>query len=217
MNIVLASASPRRRELLALGGHDYRVAAAEVNERPRIGEPAREYVRRVAQSKARRIAARANPAELVIAADTTVVLEGRILGKPRDRDEARLMLQDLRARSHEVITSLAISRGGTDEITTDQARTQVPMRAYAQAEIEAYIDSGDPFDKAGGYAIQHAGFNPVQGLAGCYANVVGLPLCHLKRSLGKLGLALDEDLPVKCQQHFDYECPVYERVLKGEL
>ena len=216
-SILLASASPRRRKLLALGGQPYRSMAADVDERPHNGEPAGEYTRRVAESKARRIAEQAEPGELVIAADTTVVLDGRILGKPQDHEEAVQMLEELRDRSHEVITSLAIMEAGSDAITRDQSHTQVPMRAYDEAEMKAYIDSGDPFDKAGGYAIQHDGFNPVEELAGCYANVVGLPLCHLKRSLEKLGLTLDEDLPDKCQQNFEYECPVYERVLKGEL
>lgn len=215
--LVLASASPRRRELLALGGRAYRVTAAEVDERPLEGESPGAYARRVAQSKASRIAENAAPGELVIAADTTVVLDGRILGKPHDGEDALQMLHELRGRSHEVITCLAITHDGSEEMTTDEARTLVPMRMYSEDEMEAYIASGDPFDKAGGYAIQHDGFNPVEGLAGCYANVVGLPLCHLKRSLEALGLALDEDLPAKCQQHFDYECPVYERVLKGEL
>lgn len=215
--ILLASASPRRRELLALGGHPYSLAAAEVDERPRPGEAPAAYVQRVAGSKAQRCAEGAAPDELVIAADTTVSLEGRILGKPRDRAEARAMLSDLRGRRHEVITSLAILEGGSGDMMVDQAHTQVPMREYTPEEVEAYIASGDPFDKAGGYAIQHSGFHPVVGLEGCYANVVGLPLCHLKRSLDKLGVALDDQLPYKCQEYFDYVCPVYERVLKGEL
>jgi septum formation protein len=215
--IVLASASPRRRELLALGGRSYSVASADVDERPQPGEAAGAYARRVAVSKARRCAEKAAPDALVIAADTTVALKGRILGKPLDRDEARRMLSDLRGRRHEVITSLAIVESGSGDMMVDQAHTQVPMREYDPAEVDAYIESGDPFDKAGGYAIQHAGFHPVNELDGCYANVVGLPLCHLKRSLDKLGVALDDQLPERCQQHFDYKCPVFERVLEGEL
>ena len=90
------------------------------------------------------------------------------------------------------------------------------MRDYGDAEMEAYIATGDPFDKAGGYAIQHGGFNPVAALRGCYANVVGLPLCHVTRSLRQLGVEPPADVPTACQKHLEYECPVYTAILGGQ-
>jgi predicted house-cleaning NTP pyrophosphatase (Maf/HAM1 superfamily) len=127
------------------------------------------------------------------------------------------MLDALRGKTHEVITSLAVIRTHDGLELSDLAVTDVPMRDYTQEEIRDYIASGDPLDKAGGYAIQHDGFHPVTNLQGCYANVVGLPLCHVVRTLEKFDINLLTDVPKKCQQHFDYKCRVYERVLKGEL
>jgi MAF protein len=155
--------------------------------------------------------------EIVIAADTTVIHDGEILGKPGDADKAAEMLDTLRGNTHEVITSLAIIRTHDGLELSDQAVTEVPMREYSQEEVHNYIASGDPLDKAGSYAIQHEGFHPVTNMQGCYANVVGLPLCHVVRTLEKFDISLLEDVPEKCQRHFDYDCKVYEHILKGEL
>jgi len=210
--ILLASNSPRRKQLLALAGWPYRIQPADVEETPLPGEPAEVYVLRLAESKARAAAGSAEDG-LVLAADTTVVDAGAILGKPNDADQARAMLWQLRGRTHQVLTALAVLQSHTDRLLTDVCATDVPMRAYTEAEIEAYVASGDPLDKAGAYAIQHAGFHPVESLAGCYANVVGLPLCHLVRTLRKLGLPPRADLPQACQAALGYQCPVYEQIL----
>ena len=210
--ILLASNSPRRKQLLALTGWPYRIQPADVDETPLPGEPAEAYVLRLAESKARAAAGSAEDG-LVLAADTTVVDAGAILGKPNDADQARAMLRQLRGRSHQVLTALAVLQSRTDRLLTDVCVTDVPMRAYTETEIEAYVASGDPLDKAGAYAIQHAGFHPVESLAGCYANVVGLPLCHLARTLRKLGLQPRADLPQACQAALGYQCPVYEQIL----
>ena len=210
--ILLASNSPRRKQLLALAGWPYRIQPADVDETPLPGEPAEAYVLRLAESKARAAAGSAEDG-LVLAADTTVVDAGAILGKPNDADQARAMLWQLRGHTHQVLTALAVLQSHTDRLLTDVCATDVPMRAYTEAEIEAYVASGDPLDKAGAYAIQHAGFHPVESLAGCYANVVGLPLCHLVRTLRKLGLLPRADLPQACQAALGYQCPIYEQIL----
>lgn len=215
--IVLASTSPRRKELLELIGLPFRVGAIEIDETPMEAEDARTYVTRVAESKARAAAKQMRNSELVIAADTTVAYAGKIIGKPADAEEAAEMLAALRSKTHEVITSVSIIRTRDSLEMNDLAVTDVPMRDYTEEEVREYVDSGDPLDKAGSYAIQHDGFHPVTNLEGCYANVVGLPLCHLVRTLEKFNINPNSDVPEKCQQHFDYNCTVYERVLKGEL
>ncbi len=220
MNLILASASARRCELLALTGLPFRVLPAEVDETRLPGESPAGYVLRLSREKARRAAASIPPGPLVLAADTTVADGDEVLGKPATPEQARQMLRRLRGRSHAVLTGLALldTRGG--RLLTDLSHTEVPMRAYSESEIEAYVASGDPFDKAGGYAIQHNGFRPVAGLAGCYANVMGLPLCHLTRllrSLHSLAAEPPADVPTACQAFTTYRCPVYDRILRREL
>jgi predicted house-cleaning NTP pyrophosphatase (Maf/HAM1 superfamily) len=126
------------------------------------------------------------------------------------------MLRRLRGHSHQVFTALAALRGSDGALVLDYCRTDVPMRNYSDAEMLAYIGSGDPLDKAGAYAIQHAGFKPVESLQGCFANVMGLPLCHLKRTLDKLGMPTPADIASACQASLEYDCPVYRKILKGE-
>ncbi len=152
---------------------------------------------------------------IILSADTTVSLDGEVLGKPSDAAEARSMLTRLRGRSHQVFTAITLIDTMTGRRVTDLAVTDVPMRSYSDEEMEAYIASGDSFDKAGGYAIQHGGFNPVAKMSGCHANVVGLPLCHLTRSLRALGIQPPVDVPAVCQAHLKYECPVYRSILAG--
>lgn len=193
------------------------VLPTNIDETPKQNEPPLDYTLRIAVEKAKSAVTNSSNGELIIAADTTVSLDAQILGKPSDAVEAEQMLGKLRGRTHQVITALAIYQPQDDNILTDQAITDVPMRAYSDVEMQAYIASGDPFDKAGSYAIQNHYFNPVEKLHGCYANVVGLPLCHLARSLQKLGAENNTDVPRNCQLKFDYLCPVYERVLQGEL
>jgi septum formation protein len=217
--LVLASSSPRRKELLALGGWLFNIAPAEIDETPFSEEEPRQYVLRMAESKARTVAARQFADHLVVAADTIVVdsrdKKEQILGKPADAVEAADMLLQLRGHQHFVYTAIAVMQVTDSLLLTDLCATQVPMRNYTDQEIQAYIDTGDPLDKAGAYAIQHAEFNPVQNLRGCYANVVGLPLCHLTRTLMKVGVKPEADIPGSCQAALHYACPVYNQVLCG--
>jgi len=217
MSLVLASNSPRRKHLLALGGWAFRVEPAQVDENPLPGEDALGYVLRLAQSKARTVAERSPLEDIVIAADTTVVDGGQILGKPSNTVEAESMLRRLRGRQHQVFTALAVMRRSDSSLLTDWCVTDVPMRAYSDDEMHAYIATGDPLDKAGAYAIQHPDFKPVTGLQGCFANVMGLPLCHLTRTLEKLGIRTDANLPQACQDELEYKCPVFNLVLRGEI
>jgi predicted house-cleaning NTP pyrophosphatase (Maf/HAM1 superfamily) len=125
------------------------------------------------------------------------------------------MLLQLRGRSHQVYTAIAALRDGN--LLVACCGTDVPMRDYGDAEMWAYIESGDPLDKAGAYAIQHPGFHPVEHLQGCYANVVGLPLCHLVRTLREFDIHLAATVPSDCQTTLGYECPIYEAVLQEKI
>jgi len=223
--LLLASASPRRRELVKLLGLPVEVTSADVDEVPLPGERAAEMAQRLSREKAlaaaRQILLPAHQGasqftfRLILASDTVVSLDGEPLGKPRDAAEARSMLRRLRGRIHQVYTAITLIDLQTDRSIADLAGSDVPMRRYTDAEIEAYIASGDPFDKAGAYAIQHAGFRPVEDFSGCFANVMGLPLCHVTRSLRKPGVEAPNDVPALCQAHLRYDCPVFERILKS--
>jgi septum formation protein len=214
--LVLASNSPRRRELLALGGWEFHVRPADVDENPRPGEAPGSYVLRLAESKAKTCAKTSQTGETIVAADTTVTIDGDLLGKPSNAEEAEAMLRRLRGRSHQVCTGFAVLDMDTETLLTDLCVTDVPMRSYTDEEIRAYVLSGDPLDKAGAYAIQHAGFQPVESISGCYASVMGLPLCHLQRALRKVDIVPATDLPAGCQATLQYECPIFSRVLAGE-
>lgn len=194
-------------------GRTFEVLVSEVDERSLPGEAPLDYVLRLAESKVRTVAARLPYQAIVIAADTAVVDGGEILGKPRDAAEAELMLRRLRGRTHQVYTAVVALRTADDRFLTDWCVTEVSMRQYSEAEMKAYIASGDPLDKAGAYAIQHPGFRPVESLVGCYANVIGLPLCHLTRLLMKLDLKPITNVPWSCQQALEYECTVFEEIL----
>ena len=211
MNLLLASQSPRRRELLALLGLPFETTVTDVDEEPRAGESPAALVTRLSQAKARAAAAHANAA--IVACDTVVALDGEILGKPRDEDEATAMLRRLRGRPHVVYSGIALLETPTGREATMVSETQLAMRAYSDAEIAAYVASGDPLDKAGAYAIQHAGFHPVAELRGCYANVMGLPLCHLTRCLRNLGIEPPHDVPAACQAHTGRHCAVHTIIL----
>jgi len=212
--LILASNSPRRRQLLALSGRAFVARPANLDEQPRPGEAPGAYVLRLAHEKA--LAAAQDGPALVIGSDTTVALDGQILGKPQDAAEARAMLLALRGRAHTVYTGLAVYAPQAGQMRGELCASRVPMRDYSDAEIETYIASGDPLDKAGAYAIQHAEFHPVEGFAGCYASVMGLPLCHLERALRSLGAPAAADVPAACQADLNYRCPVFAAVLRGE-
>jgi MAF protein len=182
---VLASGSPRRRELLASLGVTFSVVRPQVDETQHPDEPPRAYAARLSREKAAAVAAQVAPASLVLAADTIVICDDRVLGKPADVDEATAMLRTLRGRAHTVCTAITLHSAAHDPLT-EVTCTAVHMRAYSDAEIAAYIATGDPFDKAGGYAIQHPEFAPVAQIEGSYSNVVGLPLETLQALLTRV-------------------------------
>jgi septum formation protein len=217
-SILLASASPRRNELLALTGWQCLVRPAAIDESPVDGEDGTSMARRLAETKARAAAQDAGGAAFVLTADT-VVLDGElILGKPADEADARRMLFDLRGRTHRVVTAIALLAADTGEVTVDACETTVPMRTYTDTEMDAYVRSGGAGDKAGAYGIQDNGFRPVamSSFHGCYANVMGLPLCHLVRAMRRLGCEPPADVPEACQRHNAYACDVFVQVLGGE-
>lgn len=230
--LVLASNSPRRRELLALGGWIFNTRPTEVDESQRPGEAPGTYVLRLAESKARTCAASPkirgtmSPTNMgmisahedltILAADTAVVDGKAILGKPKDMAEAVEMLRRLRSRTHQVQTGIAVMRMSDGNLGTDLCVTDVPMRAYSEEEIDTYVATGDPLDKAGAYAIQHPKFHPVKMMSGCYASVMGLPLCHLTRTLRQIDIAPKTDISAECQSSLKYTCPISAAVLRGE-
>lgn len=217
-SILLASASPRRGELLALTGWHAQVRPTAVDESPLDGEDGVSMARRLAETKVGAAAQDAGGASFVLAADTVVLDGARILGKPADDADARRMLSDLRGRTHRVVTAIALRAADTDEIAVDACETAVPMRMYTDAQMDAYVVSGGAGDKAGAYGIQDNGFLPVamSSFHGCYANVMGLPLCHLVRSMRWLGCEPSADVPEACQRHNAYTCDVFVQVLGGE-
>ncbi|MDP2976402.1 MAG: Maf family protein [Anaerolineales bacterium] len=212
--LVLASNSPRRRELLALTGWPFSVMPADVGEDLRPAETPRGYVLRLAQSKARACAKHAGEAAFILAADTTVVNGKDTLGKPKNTAEAIEMLTALRGHSHQVYTGIALLRLKDGRLLTDVCVTDVPMREYSHEEIVAYVATRDPLDKAGAYAIQHPKFQPVEKLSGCYASVMGLPLCHLVRCLQEFEVAPAVDVPGNCQSMLNYTCHIFPRIIE---
>ena len=213
IRLVLASNSPRRKELLTLGGWSFRIQPADINEAILPAESPHEYVLRLAQEKAVVAAVQAGSDEIVLAADTAVVDAGSILGKPRHSQDAIQMLRQLRGHTHQVLTALAVLRVWDGQLESEICTSPVPMRDYSDAEIDSYILSGDPMDKAGAYAIQNRDFRPVVGMSGCFASVMGLPLCHLRRALGRLDQDNLVDIPSRCQSALDYTCNYYTQVL----
>ncbi len=213
--IVLASRSPRRRDLFRLLGLDFAVDSSDADEDIADGLTPAEAVRALSRRKARVVAAR-HPDALVIGADTIVVIDGDILGKPANADEAVAMLRRLRGRAHDVLSGVTLITPTGVEIT-GCAESRVVMRHYTDAEIQAYVDSGDPMDKAGAYAIQNHAFHPVAEIQGCYASVMGMPLCHLARAFWQVGAPLDVDVPALCRAETGYPCAVYAQFWPGRM
>jgi septum formation protein len=177
--LVLASRSPRRAELLAAAGIEFVVRAGDVDETPLDGEAPGDYVLRIAETKAR--AAQAGEDEIVLAADTTVVLGSEIMGKPKDAADAARMLRALSGNRHEVITGICLRRGG--RLVIDIATTAVWFAPLSETEIADYIASGEPMDKAGAYGIQGLASKFIDRIDGSYSNVVGLPVALTYRRL----------------------------------
>lgn len=180
--LILASQSPRRRELLATAGISFTVRAREVEEIRALGEAPDAYARRLARAKAE--AAWEDRDEIVLGADTIVVLDQSVLEKPRDRADARAMLRRLSGREHTVITGICLRHPGGVEV--DSSATRVRFTSLTDAEIDAYAASGEPMDKAGAYAIQGLASKFIERVEGCYFNVIGLPLSQVYRYLKRL-------------------------------
>jgi septum formation protein len=179
LKLVLASRSPRRAELLTAAGFEFTVRAADVDETPRDGEDPFSYVVRLAMEKADAVPV--NDGEIVLAADTTVVLNGQIMGKPSDAADAARMLRALAGQRHEVITAICLRYG--DQVESDNSQAYVWFVPLSEAEIADYVASGEPMDKAGAYAIQGLASKFVDRIEGCYSTVVGLPMSLVYRDL----------------------------------
>jgi septum formation protein len=191
--LVLASASPRRRDLLARLGLPFDVRPVEIDENPGGSRHLQVIAVRIARTKAE--ASRLQDTESqILTADTVVALEGRIFGKPVDAREARTMLRALRGRTHEVVTAVALMPAGKRSPLVRNPLTRVKMRDYSDADIEASLARGDSLDKAGAYAIQDELFRPAESYEGCYCNVVGLPLWSTTELLSKSGTTVEPDL-----------------------
>jgi septum formation protein len=186
MRLILASASPRRVELLRDAGYAFDVEPAHVDESELAAEPPRAYVLRVAALKARTVAAR-HPDDCVLAADTTVVVDGGMLGKPLNDEDARRMLRLLSGRAHEVLTGVVIGRAGRESSAV--VETRVCFRSLTPAEVDWYVASGEPHDKAGAYGVQGLASRFIESVGGSYSNVVGLPVGAVRALLDAAGLA----------------------------
>ena len=183
--LVLASRSPRRSEILRQAGIPFVVWPIDVDETPLPGEAARDYVTRIAREKARTAVAKPAPAgEIVLAADTTVVIQGEILAKPLDTADARRMLHLLSGQRHEVLTGICLR--SANRMVEDCAETSVWFAPLSTQEIANYAASGEPMDKAGAYAIQGLASKFIQRIEGCYFNVMGLPVAMVYRHLREM-------------------------------
>ena len=186
MKLVLASASPRRRALLTEAGLTFDVTAVDLDERVRPGEQPEPYVTRLALAKARAGLAQ-NPGVAVLGADTTVAIDNEILGKPVDDSDARRMLQQLSGRAHQVLTGVALAWRDGDRVAVD--RTTVWFKTLSSSDIEQYVATGEPRDKAGAYAIQGLASRFVERIEGSFSNVVGLPVAVVLQLLAERGIA----------------------------
>ena len=194
MTVILASQSPRRRELLGQMGFSFTVRPAKGEELPHPELTPAQLVEELARQKALEVSAEAEADDVVVAADTVVAVDGTVLGKPRDRAHAAEMLSALSGREHTVYTGVAVKRGET--LLVEHEATQVRFRPLTEREIDLYIQTGEPMDKAGSYGIQGYGALLVEGIRGDYFNVVGLPICRLGRMLAQVG----EDTLAQCAQ-----------------
>ena len=194
MAMILASQSPRRRELLGQMGFSFTVRPARGEELPHPELTPAQLVEELARQKALEVSAEAEADDVVVAADTVVAIDGKVLGKPHDKVHAAQMLSALSGREHTVYTGVAVRRGET--LLVEHEATFVRFRPLTQREIDLYIQTGEPMDKAGSYGIQGYGALLVEGIRGDYFNVVGLPICRLGRMLAQVG----EDALAQCAQ-----------------
>lgn len=218
--VILASKSPRRQELLLNLIDHFLVIDSEVDETVQSSEMPVEFVVRLAKEKAtvagEKVTSYSKNDLVVLAADTIVVDGTEILGKPIDKEGARRILEQLKGKNHFVLSGIALFDPFSKEIATRVVSTEVIMRDYSEDEIQAYIDSGDPLDKAGAYAIQNQSFNPVPQMTDCYANVMGLPLCDLYLLMKSMGVEANHHVAENCQESIQYQCPVFQNKLLDE-
>ncbi len=220
ITLVLASRSPRRRKLIQLLGYPVHAAAADVDEASiDVADPVLN-VMQTAQLKAVATAARRfnlsdEGRSIIVAADTCVAVDGRMLGKPENKPEADRMLRSLRGRTHQVHTGLVLVDTSNGQEISAVHTAIVSMRNYGDDEIDAYIMTGDPMDKAGAYAIQHPYFRPVAHMTGCYTGVMGLSLCHLIQTLKLLNVPVIADMTAIRDSHGPYPCPLYRDLVKS--
>ena len=216
-DFILASKSPRRRSLLQNLLDAFLVMDPDVEEISLPDELPVDLVLRIANDKAIRGADMVDPAKIpnawIIAADTIVVDGMEIIGKPSNDQDAIRILRNLRGKTHQVLSGIALYGPGFDQPQTEVVCSDVEMREYTEDEIETYVASGDPLDKAGAYAIQNSDFDPAPDFKDCFANVMGLPLCHLAVLMKKFDLDYDPGVAQRCQASIEYQCPVYQRIL----
>ncbi len=216
VSLLLASQSPRRRELIALLGHMYRVTIAGVDEDLVWDADPAVNTQETARLKARAVAEKVTNDHadqvVVVAADTTVAVNGRLLGKPATPEEATTMLKLLRGRAHQVHTGLTLIDTCNHREWAGVQTSVVTMRDYSDTEIAAYVASGDPLDKAGAYGIQHPVFKPVARLEGCFTGVMGLSVCHLIQALQSWGISTLAQETAVSLAHRHYPCPLLETI-----
>jgi septum formation protein len=182
--LILASSSPRRAEILRTVGWPFEACPVYIDEARQSDEEAASYVERLAEEKARAAAGGLVAGSTIIGADTVVVIDAEILGKPRDEDDARRMLRQLSARWHQVLTGIALINGTSSEISVAHETTEVKFATMSEDEIDWYVSSGEPLDKAGAYAIQGLGSRFIEGIRGDYFTIVGLPVRLLYQLFG---------------------------------
>lgn len=207
--LILASGSQRRQQFFRELGLDFSVIVADIDETPLHAEHPGAMTCRLAEEKARAVAMRMGRVAdrtLIVASDTTVALDDVIYGKPLDEADARRMLLDLRGGPHQVISAVSVLSLPDDRQATRVNTTTVWMRGYDDGEVDVYVATGDPLDKAGAYGIQARDFNPVERLQGCYAGVMGLPLADLSELLGEFGYAVTADVSAVCRLFNTFAC-----------
>lgn len=185
--LILASASPRRKELLRLAGLTFKTIPADVDENHLAGESPRQHVKRLSRDKAMAVAGK-HPKAWVLGADTIVVVDRDILGKPANQTQAKNMLAKLSGREHQVLTGFTVAHGASGVVRTQVVESRVRFKVIEPDEMTWYVNSDEPYDKAGGYAVQGKGAYLIQSIRGSYTNVIGLPLCETLETLKELGV-----------------------------
>ena len=208
-DIILASASPRRRHFMQQLNLNFEIIVADIDETPLSGETPETLAWRLAKSKAEAVSTiigRSDDTRLIVASDTVVAMDGHILGKPVNENDAGRMLRLLRDNSHQVHTAICLLSLPIGTASIRLNTTDVTMRPYSDEEIAAYVATGDPLDKAGAYAIQHPDFAPVTALDGCFSAVMGFPLGDLCDLLGECGVVVEPTISKVCEQHTSFTC-----------